>query len=331
LKNNKNILVTGGLGYIGSHTVVNLIEEGYTPFIVDNMSNSEHSVLESIEKITGVKPYFLRGDLKDREGTSNISYVLSNFNIDSVIHFAALKSVSESNEKSLEYYDNNVYGTINLLKLMKKHKVRNIVFSSSCTVYGQPDKYPVDEQTPIKPTESPYGETKRVCEQILKDSSNDFNVVCLRYFNPIGAHESGLIYDKPKGIPENLIPYITGVIDKKYPFLRVFGDDYNTVDGTAIRDYIDVNDLSFAHVKSLEIIENKNFEVINVGSGNGYSVMEIIQAFEKEGYNIPYKIMPRRKGDIEKIYGSIEKANKILGWQPKKSIEDSVKSILKTI
>lgn len=328
----KNVLVTGGLGYIGSHTVVKLIENGYNPLIIDNLSNSDTSVLKAIEKITGKNPYFLSGDLRDPKKQNNVSYILKNFNVHSVIHFAAHKSVSESVDNPLMYYDNNVTSTIKLLKYMKEYGVKNIVFSSSCTVYGQPDKYPVNELTPLKPTCSPYGETKSMCEKILKDSSKEgLNVISLRYFNPIGAHESGLIYEKPKGVPENLMPYITGVVERKYPFLKVFGNDYNTKDGTAVRDYIDINDLAEAHVKSLDIIDGIGHDVINVGSGDGCSVMEIIKAFEDEGHNVPYEIHPRRNGDIEKIYGDISKAKNIMNWEPKKTIQDSVKSTLKTL
>ncbi len=326
----KNVLVAGGLGYIGSHTVVELINNGYTPIVIDNLSNSNTDILKNIKEITGEDVAFLQGDLRDIENRSNLDYIFKNFEIDSVIHFAAYKSVSESTRIPLDYYDNNLNSTIQLLQAMKRYGVKNIVFSSSCTVYGQPDNYPVDELTPIKPAESPYGETKRMCEQILENTqkSDDINVVVLRYFNPIGAHESGILHENPKGIPDNLMPYITGVIKGEYPFLRIFGDDYNTKDGTAVRDYINVNDLAAVHVKSLDVIENIGFDVFNVGSGSGYTVMEVIESFRKNGEEVAFKILPRRDGDIESIYGDISKAEKILKWTPKRTLDDSIKSIL---
>lgn len=321
----KNILVTGGLGYIGSHTIVSLIENGYNPIILDNLSNSNLNILKKIEKITGKKPTFYQGDVRGL----TVSYIFNTNTIDSVIHFAAFKSVSESINKPISYYDNNVSGLINLLRHMEINGVKNIIFSSSCTVYGEPDILPINEETPTKTAKTPYGHSKQICEDILKYSP--FNVVALRYFNPIGAHESGLLYDNPNGVPENLIPYITGVLDGTYKHLKVFGDDYNTLDGTAIRDYINVNDLADAHVKALNIIDDVKYEVINVGSGDGYSVMEIINAFKLEGYDIPYKILPRRSGDIEKIYSDNTKAETIMDWFPQKTLGDSVKSIIKTI
>ena len=325
----KNILVTGGLGYIGSHTLVKLIERGYTPYVIDNLSNSNTDIINKVKEITGEEVFFLQGDLRDSEN-SNLYYIFKNFEIDSVIHFAAFKSVSESTKAPLDYYDNNLNSTIQLLQAMKIYGVKNIVFSSSCTVYGQPDSYPVNELTPIKQAESPYGETKRMCEQILESSqkSDDLNVVVLRYFNPIGVHESGILHESPKGIPDGLMPYIIGVINGEYPFLRIFGDDYNTKDGTAIRDYIDVNDLADAHVKSLDIIDGIGFETFNIGSGSGYTVMEVVESFRDNGTDIAFKMFPRRDGDIESIYGDISKAEKILNWSPEKSLNDSVKSVL---
>lgn len=330
----KNILVTGGLGYIGSHTIVKLIESGYTPFVIDNLSNSNYSVLSDIKKITGKDVFLLQEDLKKISfKKKEVKYLFENFKFDSVIHFAAFKSVSESVKNPLEYYENNVSGTINLLKIMKKFGIYNLIFSSSCTVYGQPDKYPVTEETPLKPAESPYGETKRICEQIIESSCKyeNINAISLRYFNPIGAHESGIIYERPKGTPENLMPYITGVIKGEYPFLRVFGDDYSTQDGTAIRDYIDVNDLAEAHVKALDYVGKNSYDVINVGSGSGHSVMKVIQTFKECGKDIKYEILPRREGDIESIYADTTKSFNTLNWRPNRTLKDSIQSLIKVV
>jgi UDP-glucose 4-epimerase len=322
------VLVTGGLGYIGSHTVIKLIENGYEPVIIDNLSNSKRDVLNKIKLITGANNIpFIYGDIKDKKMTD---WLLQSYKIDVVIHFAAYKSVSESIQKPIEYYENNVGGTINLIKYMKNAGIRNIIFSSSCTVYGEPDHYPVHEELPTKEAKTPYGITKGMCEKILLDAK-EVNSIALRYFNPIGNHESGIIYENPNGVPENLMPYIIGVIEGKYDKLRVWGDDYNTPDGTAIRDYIDVNDLADAHVKALDIVGGCGHNVINVGTGNGISVMEIIKAFQAEGVEVPYEIHPRRSGDIEKIYGNIEKAKTLMGWEPQRDISDSVRSILKKI
>jgi UDP-glucose 4-epimerase len=321
------ILVTGGLGYIGSHTVVKLIENGYDVLIMDNLVNSNIQVLDSIEEITGIKPNFFKGDVRN---VSDLITIFERWSIDSVIHFAAFKSVKESLLKPLEYYTNNVSGTINLLTVMKTHDVKDIIFSSSCTVYGEPDNYPVTETTPIKKSKTPYGTSKIMCEHILEDTET-INSIALRYFNPIGNHKSGLIYENPNGVPENLIPYIVGVITGEYEHLRVFGDDYETSDGTAIRDYINVNDLAEAHVKALDIVGNNNHEVINVGTGNGNSVMEIINAFKEEDIDVPYKILPRRDGDICKIWSDTKKSKNVLNWEPKFTLNDSVKSIIKKI
>jgi len=324
----KKVLVTGGLGYIGSHTVVKLIENGYETVIIDNLCNSKLNVLSNIEKITGVKPTFFKGDIRDKIFLMSI---IRDYHITDVIHFAALKSVSDSLNKPLEYYDNNVNGTISLLTSMKELGVKNIIFSSSCTVYGEPKAYKsISELAPTQTPKTPYGVTKLMCEKILEDANN-INSVALRYFNPIGNHKSGLIYENPNGVPENLIPYVIGVIEGEYEHLRVWGDDYNTPDGSAIRDYIDVNDLADAHVKALTIVNNQKHDVINVGTGNGYSVLDIIKAFQKEGADVPYKIYPRRDGDIEQIYANIDKAKNVMGWEPKKNITDSVKSILNKI
>jgi len=333
-KKNKNILVTGGLGYIGSHTIVKLIENGYTPFVIDNLSNSDISVLDDIKKITGKDVFFLQGNLCEfSPGKSNLRYLFKNFNFEAVIHFAAYKSVSESVREPLKYYGNNIISTINLIKIMNKYGVKKLIFSSSCVVYGQPDKYPVTEETPIKPAESPYGETKRMCEQIIESSCKyeGLQAVSLRYFNPIGAHESGIIYERPKGTPENLMPYITGVIKGEYPFLRVFGDDYNTPDGTAIRDYIDVNDLAEAHVKALDYVGKNSYDVINIGSGSGYSVMEVLEAFKECGQDVKYEIYTRREGDIKSIYADTSKSLDKLNWKPSRTLKDSVQSLINVI
>lgn len=334
MPSNRNILVTGGLGYIGSHTIVKLIESGYTPFIIDNLSNSTIDVLHDIKKITGKDVFFLHGDVCTfTPGKSNLRYLFKNFDFEAVIHFAAYKSVSESVREPIKYYDNNLNSTIKLIKIMQKFGVKKLIFSSSCVVYGQPDKYPVTEQTPLKQAESPYGDTKRICEQIIESAckNGDIEAVSLRYFNPIGAHESGVIYERPKGIPENLMPYITGVIKGDYPFLRVFGDDYSTPDGTAVRDYIDVNDLAEAHVKALDYVGENSYDVINVGSGSGYSVMEVIKAFEECGQSVKYEICPRREGDIESIYAETSKSFEKLNWKPSRNLKDSVQSLINVI
>jgi len=321
-----NILVTGGLGYIGSHTVVKLIEEGHNPIIVDNLSNSSIDVLDKIKTLTGKEVVYHFIDLS----VFSIEDVLAD--IDCIIHFAAYKSVSESVKEPIKYFDNNITSTIKLLQAAQNMGIKKFIFSSSCTVYGEPDIYPVNENTPIKPAKSPYGLTKQICEEILQEvSKTGLNVVILRYFNPIGAHPSGIIFEKPNGVPENLMPYITGVIEGKYPNLKVFGNDYNTHDGTAIRDYIDVNDLADAHVKAIKVTEKETYSVINIGSGNGYSVMDVLEAFKRNGFEIPYEICPRRDGDIEKIFSDNSKAKSIMNWEPKKTIDDSVKYIIKTL
>jgi len=330
---NKNILVTGGLGYIGSNTVVKLFENGYNPIIIDNLSNSEISKLDEIETICNSKiPYYI-GDIRDDEGLNNLSYIMKKYSIDSVIHFAAFKSVNESVKEPLKYYNNNVYGTVKLLEMMKQYNVKNLIFSSSCTVYGEPDNYPVSEKTTTKPAESTYGETKQICESILEKTSKsqDLNVISLRYFNPIGCHHCGLLSDNPKGIPDNLMPYIVGVIKKDYEYLKVFGNDYNTKDGTAVRDYINVEDLAEAHVKALNIVGKNKYNNINVGTGEGYSVMEIIECFNSLGYKIPFKINPRREGDIESIYADISKAKKDMNWKPTKNLKETLLSVINSI
>jgi UDP-glucose 4-epimerase len=320
------VLVTGGLGYIGSHTVVKLIEGGHIPIIVDNLSNSSIDVLDKLKQITGKDIECHIVDLK----VSSIEDILTN--VDCIIHFAAYKSVSESVNNPIKYFDNNIVSTVNLVRAAKNMGVKNFIFSSSCTVYGEPDNYPVNEETPIKAAKSPYGLTKQICEEILEHvSKNDLNVVSLRYFNPIGCHPSGMLRETPNGIPENLMPYIVGVIKGQFEYLRIFGDDYNTPDGTAVRDYIDVNDLADAHVKAIDIVNKQKHIVINLGSGVGNSVMEVVLAFKNNGYDILYKINPRREGDISMIYSDNTKAEKVMGWSSKRSLNDSIKSIINTL
>jgi UDP-glucose 4-epimerase len=311
----KNILVTGGLGYIGSHTVVELIKNNYKPIIIDNLSNTELAVLERLETITNTKLDYYNIDICNGEA---LSEVFTKHHIDAVIHFAAFKAVGESVEQPLKYYINNINGLNTLLSAMETNQVQNIVFSSSCTVYGEPDSSPVNETAPTKRANSPYGRTKQIGEDILQDCKF-LNTVSLRYFNPIGAHPSSKIGELPLGIPNNLVPFITqtavGIREK----LTVFGSDYNTKDGTCVRDYIHVVDLADAHVKALSFIsenpENK-FEVINIGTGNGFTVLEIINTFEKvNSIKLNYSIGPRRPGDVEKVWADASKAKAKLGWE----------------
>ncbi len=313
------ILVTGGTGYIGSHTTVELLSVGAEVIIVDNLSNSKALVIDRIEKITGKRPTFIKCDLLDKAA---LDEVFDNHpEIDSVIHFAGLKAVGESVSMPLYYYHNNITGTLNLLSSMISHGVMRIVFSSSATVYGMPKSVPIREDFPLSTT-NPYGETKLMIERILKDTcvaNPEFSACVLRYFNPIGAHESGLIGEDPKGIPNNLLPYITKVAIGKLPYLNVFGDDYPTHDGTGVRDYIHVVDLSLAHLKALEYTERmKGIDYVNVGTGNGYSVLDIVKAFgEAWGSQIEYKVAPRRPGDIAECYADPNKAREVLGWEAK--------------
>jgi UDP-glucose 4-epimerase len=322
----KKILVTGGLGYIGSHTVVELVNHGYEPVIVDDLSNTSLNMLEGIKTITGKDIPFFKEDVRNIEA---MSAILKDNNIHSVIHFAAFKAVGESVQEPLKYYDNNVGGLVNLLKAMKASNVKNIVFSSSCTVYGEPDVSPVNEQSPIKKANSPYGNTKQIGEEILADC-NFLNTVALRYFNPIGAHASAQIGELPLGVPNNLIPYITQTAAGIREKLTVFGSDYNTKDGTCIRDYIHVTDLAIAHVKSLDYIEkhpDNKFEVFNIGTGNGMTVLEIIQAFENiNQLKLNYSIGPRRAGDVEKVWADATKAKNILGWTAHLDLNEMVRS-----
>jgi len=329
------ILVSGGTGYIGSHTVVELLEEGMEVVIVDNLSNSEREVLNGITSITGIEPHFEEVDLRDRNATYKVFDLHPD--IDAIIHFAALKAVGESVEKPLAYYENNVLSLIHLLEAMEKFEVDHMVFSSSCTVYGEPDILPVSEKAPLKKANSPYGNTKQICEDILRDTMNSIEgkgVISLRYFNPIGAHPSANIGELPLGVPNNLVPFITQTAAGLREYLSVFGDDYNTPDGSAIRDYINVVDLAKAHVKAIRrLLDHKQlsvFEVFNLGTGRGLSVLEIIHAFERStGQKLKYKIVDRREGDIEKVYADTSYANDELGWKAEKGIEETLQSAWK--
>jgi UDP-glucose 4-epimerase len=326
----QKILVTGGTGYIGSHTVVELQKSGYEVIIVDNLSNSNIEVLDNIKKISGIKPAFENFDLADKEKTED--FFARNAGIKAIIHFAASKAVGESVEKPLLYYRNNLVSLINILECQVKFDIQNIVFSSSCTVYGQPDVLPVTEQTPRKDAESPYGNTKRVNEDILYDTisaNSKLNAIALRYFNPVGAHSSALIGELPLGIPNNLVPFITQTAAGLRDELKVFGDDYNTPDGSAIRDYINVVDLAKAHVVAINrLLTEKNkasYEVFNLGTGDGYSVLEMVKGFEKvTGEKLNYKIVGRRAGDIEKIWADTTFANEELGWKAEKGLEETL-------
>lgn len=321
-----NILLTGGAGYIGSHTCVELINAGHSAVIVDNLSNSDPKVIDRIEKITGVRVPMYTADVAD---TDALSGIFEENKIDAVIHFAGYKAVGESCAKPLMYYQNNIDTTIALLNVMQKYGVNNIVFSSSATVYGIPETVPLVEGMPTGCT-NPYGWTKLFNEQIITDttkSNENLSAVILRYFNPIGAHESGLIGENPNGIPNNLMPYITQVAVGKLKELGVFGDDYDTHDGTGVRDYIHVVDLAKGHVKAIEYANaHKGTEIFNLGTGTGYSVLDIVKAFMKANdLTIPYAIKPRRAGDIAKCYADPAKSNNILGWKAEKSLEDMCK------
>lgn len=328
----QKILVTGGTGYIGSHTVVELQEAGYDVIVVDDLSNSSIDVLDSIAKITGKRPAFEQFNLADLAKADD--FFSRNTDIAAIIHFAASKAVGESVQMPLHYYRNNLVSLMNMLECQRKYKIANIVFSSSCTVYGQPDQLPVTEQTPRKDAESPYGNTKRVNEDILFDSVQaypELKVIALRYFNPIGAHPSALIGELPLGVPQNLVPFITQTAAGLREGIRVFGDDYNTPDGSAVRDYINVVDLAKAHVVAIaRLLEKKNkagYEVFNLGTGNGVSVLEIIKGFEKAtGVKLNYQIVGRRAGDIEKIWADTTYANEELGWKAEKDVEETLLS-----
>lgn len=318
------ILVTGGAGYIGSHTCVNLLENNYEVVIVDNLYNSNEKVVDRITQITGKKPAFYNVDLLDKEALDG---VFEKENIDAVIHFAGLKAVGESVEKPIEYYHNNITGTLHLVDCMRNHDVKNIIFSSSATVYGDPAFIPITEECPKGSPTNPYGWTKWMLEQILTDlhtADNSWNVILLRYFNPIGAHKSGLIGEDPKGIPNNLVPYVAQVAVGKRECLGVFGDDYKTHDGTGVRDYVHVVDLADGHVKALEKIkENCGVKIYNLGTGKGSSVLDVVHAYEKAcGKKIPYEIKPRRAGDLDELYSQCDKAEKELHWTAKYDLDD---------
>lgn len=331
----KKILVTGGTGYIGSHTVVELQQAGYEVIIIDNLSNSNADVIEGITKITGKRPVFDKLDCTDM--TALKALFKRHQGIDGIIHFAASKAVGESVQKPLMYYRNNLVSLLNLLELMPQYNVKGIVFSSSCTVYGEPDNNPIDENAPIKPAASPYGNTKQINEEIIQDfvhSGAPIKSIILRYFNPIGSHPSAEIGELPLGVPQNLVPYITqtGLGIRKQ--LSVFGDDYDTPDGSCIRDFINVVDLAKAHVIAVErMLEDKSddkVEIFNLGTGTGLSVLELIDVFEKvSGKPLNYQIVGRREGDIEKIWANPDKANNVLGWKAQETIEDTMASAWK--
>ena len=327
----KCVLVTGGMGYIGSHTTVELLEAGYDVVIVDNLSNSERSVLKGIRKITGRKVPFHKADCRS---LAALRRVFARYPVDAVIHFAASKAVGESVEQPLMYYQNNLVSLMNILQLMREHNVRNLVFSSSCTVYGQAEKLPVSEQTPRREATSPYGNTKHICEDIIRDSVAaypELQAIALRYFNPIGAHPSAEIGELPRGVPNNLIPFVTQTAAGIRPVLSVFGDDYNTPDGSCIRDYINVTDLAKAHVAAVARMDGGKmkhpFEVFNIGTGRGVSTLEVVRTFEKvNGLKLNYKIVGRRAGDIEAVWADPTYANEELGWKADRSLEETLQS-----
>ena len=318
------ILVTGGAGYIGSHTVVELQNAGYDVVVLDNLSNASEKALDRVSKITGKPVKFYKADILDRDALNNI---FDKETIESCIHFAGLKAVGESVVKPWEYYENNIAGTLTLVDVMRKHNVKNIIFSSSATVYGDPAQIPITEECPKGQCTNPYGWTKSMLEQVLTDiqkADPEWNVMLLRYFNPIGAHKSGTIGENPNGIPNNLMPYITQVAVGKLKELGVFGNDYDTPDGTGVRDYIHVVDLARGHVKAIEKFkENKGVLIYNLGTGNGYSVLQVIEAFDKAcGKKIPYEIKPRRAGDIATCYCDPSKAKRELGWEAEYGIDE---------
>ncbi|GHU81708.1 UDP-glucose 4-epimerase [Bacteroidia bacterium] len=329
------ILVTGGVGYIGSHTTVELQNAGYEVVIVDNLSNSKAEVIDGIERITGIRPAFVKADCTDLEAMKKLFETHPDIN--GIIHFAASKAVGESVWKPLLYYRNNIDSLLNLLELMPQYKVDGLVFSSSCTVYGQPELLPVDEQAPIQPALSPYGNTKQIDEEIIRDaiySGAPYKSIILRYFNPIGAHPSAEIGELPNGVPQNLVPFVTQTAAGIRKELSVFGNDYNTPDGSCIRDYINVVDLARAHVIAMDrMLKNSagaNLEYFNLGTGTGLSVLGLIDAFEKAtGVKVPHKIVDRREGDIEQIWADPSYANEVLGWKAIEKIEDTLHSAWK--
>jgi UDP-glucose 4-epimerase len=328
MSSKKRILLTGGAGYIGAHTVVELINAGYDPVVIDNFSRSDTTLLDGIKKITQKPVEFIEGNCCDREFLSKVFKSIGP--ITSVLHFAAFKSVGESVEHPLDYYGNNVGSLVALLEVMKENNVTDIIFSSSCTVYGQPDSIPVNESAPFKRAESPYGATKQVCERILEDAfKTGYRIVSLRYFNPIGAHPTALLGELPIGTPNNLVPYVTQTAAGVRKQLTVFGSDYNTPDGTCIRDFIHVVDVAIAHVKAMEFLSRRSeeqlYEVFNLGTGVGVSVLQLIQKFIKAtGVKLPYVMGPRRPGDVEKVYADPQKVNKAFDWKTKYTLEESL-------
>ncbi len=332
---NTKILVTGGTGYIGSHTVVELQQAGYDVVIIDNLSNSNIGVLDGIQRISGIRPEFLQGDINDIRTLRDL--FSTHGPIKGIINFAASKAVGESVQKPILYYRNNLVGLLNLLEVMPEYDVKGIVFSSSCTVYGEPDKNPIDESAPIKPATSPYGNTKQFSEEIISDvihAGSPIKSILLRYFNPVGAHPSAEIGELPIGVPQNLIPYLTQTAAGIRPLLTIFGNDYDTPDGTCIRDFIDVVDLARAHVIAMRRMLDRNdtapLEIFNLGTGRGLSVMQLIQSFERAtGVKVPYTIGPRRKGDIEKIWADPTKANEVLGWKAGTDIDQTMRNAWK--
>jgi len=322
----KQVLVTGGMGFIGSHTVVSLMEAGFRPVIFDNLCNSSQEVLDGIARITGKTPDFVLGDVTSHD---DLISLFNRYDIDAVIHFAALKAVGESSEKPLEYYDNNIGGLLALLKELHLNEVFDIVFSSSATVYGSAARMPVDEDTPMPPAMSPYGSTKQMGERILFDARM-FRSICLRYFNPIGAHPSGYIGELPLGVPNNLVPYVTQTAAGLRRELTIFGDDYNTPDGTAVRDYLHVMDLARAHVAALNRLqqqkERPHWEVFNLGTGRPVSVKELVETFEQvNGVTVPRSIGPRRQGDVPELWADPNRAQQVLGWKAEHSLEEMLR------
>ncbi|UJP63854.1 UDP-glucose 4-epimerase GalE [Mongoliitalea daihaiensis] len=325
----QKILITGGAGYIGSHTAVALVHAGFEPIILDNFCTSEKSAITGLSKIIGFTPIVIEGDCNDPQV---IESVFTNHEIQGIIHFAAFKAVGESTKLPLKYYHNNIGSLVLLLQSMEKFGVKNLVFSSSCTVYGEPKILPATEDTPRQDAESPYGNTKKICEDILVDvtkSQKGNKIISLRYFNPIGAHPSSEIGELPIGVPANLVPFITQTAIGKRERLTIFGDDYDTLDGTCVRDYIHVMDLADAHVKALSYLakqEDNFFDILNVGTGNGNTVLEVVKTFEKvSGQNLNYQIGPRRPGDVVKTWASTEKITRVLGWKPQFTLEDSLR------
>ncbi len=325
----KNILITGGAGYIGSHTAVQLFEAGYNPIIIDDLSNSDEKVLDRLEDIIGKRLTFFKGDCSDR---SLLDQIATEYEIAGVIHFAAFKAVGESTKQPLKYYQNNIGSLLTLLDFMRAKQIKDLVFSSSCTVYGQPDQLPGTEATPRQDAESPYGNTKKICEDILVDfvkSQAGIRVVSLRYFNPVGAHPSGKIGELPIGTPANLVPFVTQTAAGIREKLTIFGDDYDTIDGSCVRDFIHVMDLADAHVKALDYLKEQQddfYDVFNVGTGNGNTVLEVIRTFEKVNrVKVNFEIGARRPGDVVKIWADTTKINSILDWHPSYSLEDSLR------